>query len=153
MRNLKRKQTWIFMLQIQRVHIESLVQTPTISYPHCRAIKMHHQPFWRIESYAVCIFNTGHKCPELRTDKGWAGISGIYMQPHLFFFANGAQLGKLVKSAGTSGTQSCTKLKKIGFLGVQNTMFEIFIFCPKFSFDFPRKLSIFWVKNSRFWAF
>ena len=29
------------------------------------------------------------------------------------------------------------------------TVFEIFIFCPKkFNFDFPRKLSIFWVKTS-----
>ena len=58
------------MLQIQRVHVESLVQTTAVFHPHCRAIKMHHQPFRRVESNAVCIFNAGHECPKLRTDKG-----------------------------------------------------------------------------------
>ena len=28
------------------------------------------------------------------------------------------------------------------------TLLQIFIFCRKFNFDFPRKLAIFWVKNS-----
>ena len=27
------------------------------------------------------------------------------------------------------------------------TLFEIFIFCQKFNFDFPRKLSIFWAEK------
>ena len=39
----------------------------------------------------------------------------------------------------------------------RNTLFEIFIFCPKLNFDFPRKLSIFLgeklVKMMRFWTF
>ena len=79
--------------------------------PHGCAIKVHHKPFRRIESYAVGIFNAGHKGPKFRTDKGRARIGRIHMQPHLFFFANRAQFGKFVERTGSSSTQSSAKLK------------------------------------------
>ena len=47
--------------------------------------------------------------------------------------------GKIQKTSTVVGNKS-KSLKR-------STLFEIFIFCPKFNFDFPRKLSIFGVKT------
>ena len=36
----------------------------------------------------------------------------------------------------------------IPFFGIDFTLFEIFMFCPKINFDFPRKIvELFWVKT------
>ena len=95
----------IFMLEIQRLNVECIVQTSAVFHPentafknswslrkvillpHGRAVKMYHQPLGGVECNAVCIFDAFKKIPKFRADKGRPCVGRIHVKPHLLFFA------------------------------------------------------------------
>ena len=52
--------------------------------PHCRAVKVHHQPLARVEGDGVRELNPFHPLPELGTHEGRTRVGGVYMEPELF---------------------------------------------------------------------
>merc|ERR1711963_263854 len=71
------RQTRIFMLKVQRVHIECIVQTSAILHPHSSAVKMDHKPFRRVKSNTVSVFDTLHKSSQFWTHESRTCIGGI----------------------------------------------------------------------------
>ena len=75
------------MLQIERVDVERPVERPAVPDPHCRAVKVDHEPLAWVEGQAVCVLNALHPSAEFWADEGRTGVRGVNVQPHLLIAA------------------------------------------------------------------
>lgn len=78
--------------------------------PHGGAVKMHHHPFGRVESYRVREVDSRQPFPELGAYESCAGVGGVHVEPKLLFLANGAKFLKVVEGTASCGAQGGAQL-------------------------------------------
>ena len=112
--------TCVFMLQIERVDVERPVERPAVPDPHCRAVKVDHEPLAWVEGQAVCVLNALHPSAEFWADEGRTGVRGVNVQPHLLIAACMHGRGKYVRWQW--GSEQVNNIDIFPYVALQTTV-------------------------------
>ena len=88
------------MLQVERIHVESVDQFGRVPDPHHGTIKVDQEPFVGIEIEGIRVFYSVQNRPIFRANERGSRVGCVDVKPEIFVLANRSKLCQIVESAG-----------------------------------------------------